>query len=344
MFELLLINSTVCLVVSCLLYCFQFQQKTKMFRFLLLPLFFTTLSYGQIVGCTDKLASNYNPKATINDCKCSYPSTKIKTKLTLKLSDSLMRTSGAIFFDNLLWTHNDHFDSTFYGLDLKGKIQKKIDLIKLKYRDLEEISQDSNYIYIGDFGNNNLGNRKDLRILKIHKESFYTANPTIDTIAFSYPAQTDFSIKKPNTTDFDCEAFIVTRDSIFLFTKQWTSQKSDIYSLPKTPGKYNAQFKKSINIDGLITGATFLPIKKAVVLCGYSKLLQPFLILLYDYQNDNFEAGNIRKIKLALPFHQIEAITTVNEKLFYVTNEATLRKPFVNTLQQFHIIDLSTYL
>src|SRR4051794_25462439 len=130
-----------------------------MFKFLLFPFFFITISYGQIVGCTDKLASNYNPEATINNCKCSYPFTKVKTKFTAKLSDSLIRTSGLIFFDNLLWTHNDHFDSTFYGLELKGEIKKKTNLTKLKYRDLEDISQDSTYIYIGDFGNNNLGNR-----------------------------------------------------------------------------------------------------------------------------------------------------------------------------------------
>lgn len=315
-----------------------------MFRFLLFPFFFITISYSQTMDCTDKLASNYNPEAAINNCKCSYPFTKVKTKFTAKLSDSLIRTSGLIFFDNLLWTHNDHFDSTFYGLDLNGEIKKKTNLTKLKYRDLEEVSQDSAYIYIGDFGNNNLGNRKDLRILRIPKESFYTPNPIIDTIAFSYPAQTDFSIQKANTTDFDCEAFIVMKDSIFLFTKQWTSQKSTIYSLTKNPGTYIAQLKETIDVDGLITGATLLPIRKGIVLCGYSKLLQPFIVLLYDYLNDDFETGNRRKIKLALPFHQIEAITTENEKLFYITNEATLRKPFINTFQQFHIIDLSAYL
>ncbi len=315
-----------------------------MFKFLVLCFFFITISYSQIPGCTDKLASNYNPKAIINDCKCSYSFTKVKTLFTTKLSDSLIRTSGLISFDNLLWAHNDHFDSTFYGLDQNGKIKKKVNLPKLKYQDLEEISQDSTYLYIGDFGNNNLGNRKDLRILRIRKDSFYTTKPTIDTISFSYPDQTDFHIVKANTTDFDCEAFIVMKDSIFLFTKQWTSQKSTIYSLPKNPGTYKAQLKETIDVDGLITGATTLPKRRGVILCGYSKLLQPFIVLLYDYQNNNFWTGNIRKIKLALPFHQVEAITTENGKLFYLTNEATVKKPFVNTPQQFHTIDLSSYL
>lgn len=313
-------------------------------KFWILFFLITKVSFGQISGCTDKLASNYNPKATVNDCKCWYASAKVKPKSTAKLSDSLIRTSGLIAFDNLLWTHNDHFDSTFYGLDLKGEIKKKINIPKLKTNDWEEISQDSSFIYIGDFGNNNLGNRKDLRILRIAKESFYTSNPVIDTIAFSYPNQTDFSIKKANTTDFDCEAFLVLENDIYLFSKQWTTEKTTIYTLPKRSGNYVAKLKKTIDVDGLVTGASLLPSKKGVVLCGYSKLLQPFLVLVYDYQNDVICSANKRKIKLALPFHQIEAITTVDGKLFYITNEAFERKPFVNIPQQLHFIDLSKYL
>lgn len=313
-------------------------------KFWILFFLITKVSFGQISGCTDKLASNYNPKATVNDCKCWYASAKVKPKSTAKLSDSLIRTSGLIAFDNLLWTHNDHFDSTFYGLDLKGEIKKKINIPKLKTNDWEEISQDSSSIYIGDFGNNNLGNRKDLRILRIAKESFYTSNPVIDTIAFSYPNQTDFSIKKANTTDFDCEAFLVLENDIYLFSKQWTTEKTTIYTLPKRSGNYVAKLKKTIDVDGLVTGASLLPSKKGVVLCGYSKLLQPFLVLVYDYQNDVICSANKRKIKLALPFHQIEAITTVDGKLFYITNEAFERKPFVNIPQQLHFIDLSKYL
>lgn len=313
-------------------------------KFLLFFLLFLTSSYSQISGCIDKLASNYNPKATINDCKCWYASARVKPKFTAKLSDSIKGTSGLIHFDGLFWTHNDHFETNFYGLDSKGSIKKKINLSKLKCEDWEDVSQDSSYIYVGDFGNNYSGNRKNLRILRILKESFYTNSPIIDTIAFSYPDQKDFSAKKAHSTDFDCEAFVVVRDNIYMFTKQWKKEKTNIYSLPKIPGSHIAKQIITINVGGLITGATTLPSQKSVVLCGYSKMLQPFLILLYDYQNDDICAGNKRKIKLALPFHQIEAITTEDGKLFYLTNEATDRRPLINTPQQLHTIDLSAYL
>lgn len=303
-----------------------------------------TSSYSQISGCTDSLAKNFNPNVTNNDGSCLYTSAKIKPKTTQKLNDSLLETSGLIAFDNLFWTHNDDHDTTIYGLDSNGIIQKKIKLEKVKNNDWEEISQDSSHIYIGDFGNNFQGNRKDLHFLRIEKKSFLLNAPVIDTISFSYSNQTDFSIQKENTTNFDCEAFVVSKDSIYMFTKQWSQKKTSIYVLPKTPGIHIAQLKETLDVDGLITGSTLLASGKGIVLCGYSKMVQPFLYLLYDYKNNVFSTGNKRKIKLSLPFHQIEGIATFDEKIFYLTNESFIRKPFVNVPQQIHTVDLSAYL
>ena len=187
-----------------------------------------TATYSQISGCTDALAKNFDPNATHNDGSCIYDFVKIKPESSQKLSDSLVETSGLIDFDHLFWTHNDDHDTTIYGLNSNGKIQKKIKLEKVKNNDWEEISQDSSYIYIGDFGNNYQGNRKDLQLLRIEKKSFLSNNPVIDTIAFSYSNQTDFSIKKGNTTNFDCEAFVVSQDSIYLFTKQWSQNQTSV--------------------------------------------------------------------------------------------------------------------
>jgi len=315
------------------------MKKASVFFFL-----FITSAYSQIPGCTDSLAKNFNPKATNNDGSCLYASAKIRPESSINLSDSLTETSGLIAFDNLFWTHNDDHDKTIYGLNNLGVIQNKIRLDKVINNDWEEISQDSTYIYIGDFRNNYQGNRKDLHILRIEKKSFLSNNPVIDTISFSYSNQTDFTIQKENTTDFDCEAFVVSEDSIYLFTKQWSQNKTGIYVLPKNPGNYIASLKETLNVEGLITGATSLPSKNGIVLCGYSKMLKPFLYLLYDYKNNNFSTANKRKIKLSLPFHQIEGIATLDGKLFYLTNESLIRKPIINKPQQIHSVDLSSFL
>lgn len=303
-----------------------------------------TSAYAQIRGCTDPISKNFNPKATINDGSCLYVSSKIKPEYSKQLSDSLKETSGLITFDNLLWTHNDNRDKTIYGINHLGLIKKKISLEKIINNDWEEISQDDHYLYVGDFGNNSTGDRTDLKILRIEKKSFLLRKPKIDTISFSYSAQTNFTKKAVNTSDFDCEAFIVTQNSIYLFTKEWKQNKTSVYVLPKSPGKHIAQLKQTLNVEGLITGATFLPSKKLIVLCGYSKTLQPFLYLLYDYKESDFFSGNKRKINISLPFYQIESISTQDGLHYYITNEALEKRPFLNTPQKIHQFDLSTYL
>ena len=314
----------------------------KKLPFLLFLIF--TSSYGQISGCTDALAKNFNPNATNNDGSCVYGSVKIKTKTSVKLNDSLRETSGLMAFNNLLWTHNDDLDTTIYGLDTTGKIQNKIKLKKVKNNDWEEISQDSNYIYIGDFGNNSKGNRTDLHILRIEKKSLLTNNLMIDTISFSYSDQTDFTEQKENNTDFDCEAFVVSEDSIYLFAKQWNQKKSGVYVLPKNPGNHIAQLKTTLNVKGLVTGVTALASENGIVLCGYTKKLKPFLYLVNDYKNYNFSKANQRRIKLAMPFHQIEAIESIDGKLFYLTNESLIKKPILKIPPQMHTVDLSSFL
>ncbi|WP_166922149.1 T9SS C-terminal target domain-containing protein [Flavobacterium poyangense] len=311
-----------------------------------ISLFLLTLSstYGQISGCTDPFSQNYNPSATLNDGSCLYHNLKIKPEYSIKLSDSLKETSGLIAFGNLLWTHNDDHDTTVYGLDSLGKIRKKILLNHVVNQDWEEISQDSTHMYVGDFGNNLRGNRTDLHILKIAKKSLLEESPIIDTISFSYSGQNDFTAKKGNTTNFDCEAFIVSKDSIYLFTKEWSSSKTSIYALPNKPGNHIAQYQETINTEGLVTGATYLESKKLIVLCGYSKTGKTFLYLLYDFKDHLFSSGNKRKINLKLRFHQIEGIATPDGLHYYLTNESLVRKPILNVPQQLHYLDLSPLL
>lgn len=311
---------------------------------LFLFLFFSITTYSQISGCTDPLSKNYNSSATENDGTCLYPTINIKPEYSKSLNDSVKETSGLISFENLLWTHNDDHDKTIYGLDSLGKIKKRIILKNIINHDWEDISQDSSYLYIGDFGNNYVGNRTDLKILKIEKKSFLEENSIIETISFTYSDQTDFSPKKTNTTDFDCEAFIVTKDSIYLFTKKWKSSKTSIYSLPNKSGNHVAKLKETLDTKGLVTGAAYLESKKLIALCGYSTKGKPFIYLLYDFKNHDFLSGNKRRINLKLSFHQIEGITTKDGLHYYLTNEALIRKPILNVTQQIHYFDLSLIL
>lgn len=295
-------------------------------------------------GCTDPLANNYNAAATINDGSCTYNLTTVaaNTIHSDTLALQVLETSGLVFFDGLLWTHNDSQDSSLYALDTaNATIAQNIPLQGLQNIDWEDIADDSLYIYLGDFGNNARGNRQNLRIYKILKDSFYSPNQQIDTISFSYPEQTDFSSQAGNSTNFDCEAMIVGQDSIYLFTKQWTGRQTALYALPKTRGQHSANLKTTYNIDGLVTGATYLEQEKLVALCGYSSnFLQPFVFLLYDFDGNNFFSGHKRKLNLPLLAHQVEGIETINGLHFYLSNE---RVSSLNIPAKLHKIDLSAY-
>ncbi len=300
---------------------------------------------AQVYGCTDALATNFNLSATVNDGSCIYPAANIGPTTSVNLPASLSESSGLVLWNQQLWTQNDNSDTSLYTIDsLSGLILLQAPLPGVVNNDWEEISQDSTYLYIGDFGNNANGNRTNLNILRIDKSSVTAGTPLIDTINFFYADQTSFTPTGANNTDFDCEAFVVTSDSIYLFTKQWVGTQTVCYTLPKTPGSYSALPCDTLNVAGLITGATLLGNERIVMLCGYNGLLQPFVYLLYDFTGQDFFGGNKRKVNVTLPFHQIESIATAGYTRFYMTNEHFSQPPIINVDQQLHMFDLNAYL
>ncbi len=295
-------------------------------------------------GCTDPLASNFDSSATEEDHSCIYDIVYVSPEWTMELSEQISETSGLILWDGVLWTINDDTDTRLYLLDTAtAEIIGDYLLPGVVNQDWEEISQDEDFIYVGDFGNN-LGNRSNLHILRIDKRSLISGDPSIDTIWFTYSDQYDLSPSQPNMTEFDCEAFVVFSDSIYLFTKQWVSGKSTLYSLPKTPGNHKARKISFYDMGGLVAGAAGIESQRLVVLCGYSFLVQPFLILLYDYMDNDFFSGNIRVINLSLPFHQVEGITTSDGLKYYLSNEYFSSPPGRSIPQQLHQLDLTEYL
>ncbi|CAM3497296.1 T9SS type A sorting domain-containing protein [Aequorivita lipolytica] len=294
------------------------------------------------MGCTDPLANNYDPSATQNDGSCTYDPVTVSTTNTYALDAVLAENSGLIYWNDNLWTQNDSSDTNLYELDpSNGSILASVSLDPLLNEDWEEISQDEDYVYVGDFGNNANGNRTDLKIIRVSKVSIQAGTPQMDIINFAYEDQTDFTPQGPNNTNYDCEAFIVTESSIFLFTKEWVSNETRLYKLPKIPGTYQALLQEGFDVNGLITGAVYKNDRGIIALSGYSTILQPFVFLLYDYTGENFLGGNKRKLGVSLPFHQVEGITTADGLNYYISNE---RFNTTGTIQQLHTLNLTPYL
>lgn len=293
-------------------------------------------------GCTDILANNYDSSAKINDGSCTYPSTSYSTKVVCsKLSDSLVETSGLIYYNNWFWTLNDSGNEpAIYAFDsLKGTIIHRTFIKNKTNIDWEEMTQDSNYIYIGEFGNND-GSRKDLKVYRIQKAqlTFSQNSDSInaDEIQFNLADQTSFVSANQNH-NYDMEAMCIWRDSLHLFSKNWVDGKTRHYVMPSVPGNYSLVPRETMNIGGLVTSACSNSKGDKIILGGYNTSIGAcFIWLLYDFQAGYFFSGNKRKIDLgnALTFGQFEASAFRGQQL-YLSNEknftaASLRRVEVN--------------
>ncbi|RLD88473.1 MAG: hypothetical protein DRJ09_08365 [Bacteroidetes bacterium] len=303
-------------------FCKTDNMKIRLF-FLLLLTSFSWVAISQTSGCTDPQANNFNPDATLNDGSCSYNITLFTPKLKYVLPDEIDETSGLAFFNGGLWTLNDSGgEPVIYKLDTAtGHIVQRIRIGNATNVDWEDMTDDSLFVYVGDFGNNS-GNRKDLKIYKIKKSDIpASGDVTVEAeiINFYYPDQPDKKIKKRRYNNFDCEAVLAMDDSLFLFSKDWQDQRTRVYALPKVPGDYAATLVDSFNVSGLVTAADYNAKSNEVVLLGYTNQSWiPFTWLLFDFNGHHFFSGNKRRVDMP------NIMTTQTEGFAYVEGKEAI--------------------
>lgn len=243
------------------------------------------------------------------------------------LNPTVNESSGLIFYNNKLVTLNDSGNTAqLFEMDtISGSILRAITVANATNVDWEDVAQDEAYIYIGDFGNNN-GNRTDLKIYRILKTE-YDANTSVnaDVINFTFEDQTDFTFK-PNNNDWDAESLLVYNNKLWIFTKQWVSERTAAYSLPKTPGTHTALNMGSLDIQGLLTGADYNLLTGTVYMTGYSSALQPFVFKLSGFSGDAIFGGTNTKTTFSSTdfggIAQIEGITAVAANRYLLSSES----------------------
>jgi hypothetical protein len=248
----------------------------------------------------------------------------VSTKFSLP--NSLNESSGAIFFNNKLITHNDSGgENKLYELDTdSGLVTRTVTITNAINVDWEDIDQDANFIYIGDIGNNS-GDRTDLKIYKVNKNDYIGSdNVTAETIAFSYSNQTDFS-SNFNSTEWDAEALVSFNEThLMLFSKNWVNGTTKGYLISKTPGNYAlTPLATSLNSGGLITGGTYNPLTGKLYLVGYTQTLLPFVWVSENFSGNNIFSGTNTKTEFSsLGQEQAEAITFVDANRYFLTSES----------------------
>lgn len=238
------------------------------------------------------------------------------------LCPDLKESSGLCFANNEFYTINDSGNSPdIYVVDTaSGCWTRKIHVMNEYNYDWESIIVDNDFLYLGDFGNNN-GNRTNLRILKIQLDSIAIRDTvTAEKIEFDYAQQIDFT-SMPNNNPYDCEAFISEGDSLYLFSKNWTANNSQIYSVSKVPGSYSINNLYTIPTTGKITDAYYDG--SDLKLIGYTNL--PFcqfynqLTTIHQIMNENTVNHSINLVGSP----QIESICVVNDVIYFTSEEFT---------------------
>jgi hypothetical protein len=249
------------------------------------------------------------------------------------LPNTVSETSGLLFYNGKLITHNDSGDNAnLYELDtISGTITRTITITNATNIDWEDITQDDTHIYIGDFGNNN-GNRQDLKIYRILKSDYNSSTSvTSEIITFSYEDQVNFSTN-PYNHDFDAEAFSAYNNELIIFSKNWATSEVKAYSIPKTIGNHSAKNIGSYNSEGLITGSTYNSEDNSFLLCGYNKNGSLFLLFLQNIDITNPFDGVIERTDITTNIglaSQIEGIAYISGGKYFLSRENVNRNQLV---------------
>jgi hypothetical protein len=196
----------------------------------------------------------------------SFAATAQRVSTLRTLPDALKENSGLAFYPNsILYFINDGGNAPLlHRYDTVNNDYSTLTVLNASNADWEDLAQDTEgNLYIGDIGNNS-NNRKNLKIYKsVNPETIASNEITVDTISYTYSNQTTFP-PESDSLNFDCEAMLWYKDSIYLFTKNRTSPYDGwcyMYVLPDEPGEYVAQLRDSVQFTamskeaGWITGA-----------------------------------------------------------------------------------------
>ncbi len=240
----------------------------------------------------------------------------------IELPKIINETSGLEIYNNNFITHNDSGgEPSLYVFNEKGEIIETIELNKnsnrqIENNDWEDITNDNEYLFVADTGNN-FGNRDNLNIIRVSKKDSLIVDGVIE---ISYLNQESFFPRPKHK--YDAEALVIIDDKIVLFSKDREGLNSDLYLIDKTlSGSQTLTSSSSYNVNTLITGGDYNEENNLLALVGYNSREEQHLILFNNFVLTDLKNNTFVKYKIPLERAQIEAIKIIDEKTFWVTSE-----------------------
>ncbi len=255
---------------------------------------------------------------------CTYAQ-KMKLKKTIPLSKKVSETSGLLWYNKNLITHNDSGDKPkLYVIDEKdGSVKRTVKVKNAENVDWEDLAQDKDFIYVADTGNND-GIRTDLVIYKIAKKDFDKHDEVeAEKIYIDYQ---DNKIEKKGRNNYDCEAITVYNDQLLLLSKNWLDFKTYIYTVPLKTGKYSIKSKKCLEVNSLITGIDYHSTNNKLLATGYNRDYESHLFQFFDILTDHASFKKIDVSKVLEGVNQIEGIAFKDSHQVYLSRELNKKK------------------
>lgn len=246
-----------------------------------------------------------------------------------KLDKELKEISGMAHDGDVIWAISDNPKRGLYKLDLEGNVLASYSIQGYQPRDVECVSVDDQYVYMGDTGDNN-GTRGERAILRIAKNTIPDKGSVKgELIRFNFAGAEDVSKKKENA--YDCEAMFVYQGTIYLFTKRRTDEQTEFCTIPAKPGTYTTQNHGLFNSKGLVTDACINDNGTEVALTGYDKgHRKPFIWIFSNFKGTDFLHGNSSHYDLSNKKKldwQVESVTYRNHNNLFIACEGTKDVP-----------------
>jgi len=202
------------------------------------------------------------------------------------LSNDLKEVSAIDYFntDDHFWIIEDSGNKNeIFALDQNGDIVKSVVVTNAQNRDWEDLTFDKKgNLYIGDFGNNSK-NQILYTIYRINHESLTDSEVSAEKIDF---------FLSPEDKPEDFEAFFISNDSIYLFSKD--NKITSVYKVPNLIGKHKALLISEYNLPGKhnkVTSADISYDGKTAVLLNHDKLWK-----LTNFNGEDFFSGRIEEL------------------------------------------------
>ncbi|MCE2594001.1 hypothetical protein K6Y31_04125 [Motilimonas cestriensis] len=252
---------------------------------------------------------------------------QVKFTVLASLPSDVSETSGLAMRYGKLWTINDSGDGAFlYKLNLSNQfVETKLKVTNAVNRDWESLAQDDTYLYIADCGNNS-GKRDTFQIYQVpwHEIDVAPSGSRLSSERINIKLEGQTPTLEAYEHNYDCEAITVVDNKLWLFSKNWQDQQTQLYQAEFGVSPPLLKAQQTLPVQGLITAVDYHQPSGQLALLGYSKqrLFGHAFIWIFDVVGGEVDLTHAKYYQLP-EYSQWEGLLWKNDKTLLISAESS---------------------